>query len=180
MELVLSTNNEIVSPVIDLEQSNVVLTTNRINKPVTDFAKDGRVNSLRRDPHVAIYTSNKVTLKNPADSLKVILSAKLSASNGIRVLYRLFRNDTIDTDQVWQLFPGYSNIDSLGNTINAELSDGTSDSLITPESFGNFVDYEFTENNLPPFEGYQIKIDIFGTNQADVPLISDLRAIATA
>ena len=180
MELVLSTNNEIVSPVIDLEQSNVVLTTNRINKPVTDFANDGRVNSLRRDPHVAIYTSNKVTLKNPADSLKVILSAKLSASNGIRVLYRLFRNDSIDNDQVWQLFPGYSNIDSLGNTKNSELSDGTPDSLIAPESFGNFVDYEFTEYNLPPFQGYQIKIDIFGTNQADVPLISDLRVIATA
>ena len=180
LELVLSTNNEIISPIIDLEQTNLVLTTNRINSPVSNFASDGRVNKLIGDPHAAIYTSNKVTLKNPADSLKVIVSAKLAASNGIRVFYRLFRNDAIDSEQTWQLFPGYSNIDSLGNTINLELSDGTSDTLVTPESFGDFNEYEYTANNLPQFEGYQIKIDMFGTNQAEVPLLSDLRVIATA
>ena len=47
-------------------------------------------------------------------------------------------------------------------------------------ALGEFRDYEFSVNNLPPFVKFQIKIDMVGTNQAQPPFIKDLRSIATA
>ena len=47
---------------------------------------------------------------------------------------------------------------------------------ISSADFGN---YEFTGKNITPFNGFQIKIIMTGTNQSYVPLIRDLRAIAS-
>ena len=48
-----------------------------------------------------------------------------------------------------------------------------------PASLDNeFLEYEFTANELPLFTGYTIKIVMSGTNQAYPPRISELRTIA--
>ena len=42
-------------------------------------------------------------------------------SNDIRVLYRLFRTDTDETNQAYELFPGYKNLDANGNVVSVQI-----------------------------------------------------------
>ena len=180
MELLLSTGDRKVSPMIDLHRVNIITTMNRINNPVSDFVLEPRVNQLSGDPNAAIYVSKIVKLQKSADSLKVLFDAYRHKSNDIRVMYRLLRNDTPDSQQLYEFFPGYDNLDENGNVISSSKNNGRSDRFVqasnTLDDFGN---YEFTGKNITPFNGFQIKIIMTGTNQSYVPLIRDLRAIAS-
>lgn len=180
MELVLSTNDSKVSPIIDLDRVNIILIMNRINNPILDFSLDSNVNQLMDDPNAAIYVSKIVKLEQNADNLKVLFDAYRHATNDIRVLYRLFRNDTPDENQLFDLFPGYLNLDQNGNVINQSKNDGRPDIDISSSNrIIDFNSYEYTAKNLPSFNGFQIKIIMTGTDQSNVPKIKDLRAIAT-
>ena len=180
MELLLSTGDRKVSPMIDLHRVNIITTMNKINNPVSDFVLEPRVNQLSGDPNAAIYVSKIVKLQKSADSLKVLFDAYRHKSNDIRVMYRLLRNDTPDSQQLYEFFPGYDNLDENGNVISSSKNNGRSDRFVqasnTLDDFGN---YEFTGKNITPFNGFQIKIIMTGTNQSYVPLIRDLRAIAS-
>ena len=180
MELLLSTGDGKVSPMIDLHRVNIITTMNRINNPVSDFVLEPRVNQLNGDPNAAIYVSKIVKLQKSSDSLKVLFDAYRHSSNDIRVMYRLLRNDTPDSQQLYEFFPGYDNLDENGNVINSSKNNGRSDRFVqasnTLDDFGN---YEFTGKNITPFNGFQIKIIMTGTNQSYVPLIRDLRVIAS-
>ena len=180
MELLLSTGDRKVSPMIDLHRVNIITTMNRIDNPVSDFVLEPKVNQLSGDPNAAIYVSKLVKLQKSADSLKVLFDAYRHSTNDIRVMYRLLRNDTPDSQQLYEFFPGYDNLDENGNVINSSKNNGRSDRFVqasnTLDDFGN---YEFTGKNITPFNGFQIKIIMTGTNQSYVPLIRDLRAIAS-
>ena len=41
-----------------------------------------------------------------------------------------------------------------------------------------YLEYEWSIDNLPPFTGFQIKINIGSTNQAQEPKLLDFRAVA--
>lgn len=180
MELTLSTEDNRVSPMIDLDRVNIICTMNRLNKPVENYATDERINSLYNDPHSSIYVSKLVLLEKPADSLKVIFDAYRHYSNDIRVAYRLIRENIPLEQQVYELFPGYNNLDNNKNIISQSNNNGTPDNLVPPsDNLNEYRNYEFTAKDLPQFSGYQIKIMMSGTNQAKVPLIRDLRTIAT-
>jgi hypothetical protein len=180
MELNFSTGDRNVSPMIDLTRVNVITSMNRINRPITNFATDPRVNQILDDPHAAVYVTKIVTLKKPADNLKVIFDAYRHFTNDIRVAYRLFRLDTPLDQQVYELFPGFENIDENGNIISEANKSGRPDRNILPSNtLDDFRNYEFTVNNLPLFNGFQVKIIMTGTDQAHVPLIRDNRVIAT-
>ena len=180
MELLLSTGDRKVSPMIDLHRVNIITTMNRIDNPVSDFVLEPKVNQLSGDPNAAIYVSKLVKLQKSADSLKVLFDAYRHSTNDIRVMYRLLRNDTPDSQQLYEFFPGYDNLDENGNVISSSKNNGRSDRFVqasnTLDDFGN---YEFTGKNITPFNGFQIKIIMTGTNQSYVPLIRDLRAIAS-
>jgi len=167
MELFLTTANENVSPIIDLDRVNVITTTNRIDKPIDDVISDPRVNQTGLDPHAATYVSQKVILENPATSLDVRFTAIKYDSNDIRVMYKVFRADSPDTTQPYTFFPGSNQID-----------DGTGNNLEVNSS--KFLDYSYKVDNLQPFTGFMIKVIMAGTNQATPPLISNLSAIALA
>ena len=92
---------------------------NRINNPVSDFTLEPKVNQLSGDPNAAIYVSKIVRLQKSADSLKVLFDAYRHSTNDIRVMYRLLRNDTTDSQQLYEFFPGYDNLDENGNVINS-------------------------------------------------------------
>lgn len=180
MELTLTTEDEKVSPMIDLDRVNLITISNRINSKVTNYDDDPRVNSLTEDPTAATYLSNIVILDKVADNLKVFFDAFRHSSNDIRVCYRIFRPDSPSTSQLWQLFPGYDNLDSNGQVINASKNNGLPDkSVKNSTTEDNFNSYEFTASNLPQFNGFQIKILMSGTNSAFVPKIRDFRVIAT-
>ena len=180
MELIMSTEDEKVSPMIDLDRINLITVGNRLNSKVTNYATDPRVNSLTADPCATTYLSNIVLLEKVSDSIKVFFDAFRDVSNDIRVCYRIFRSDVPETSQLWQLFPGYDNIDANGQVINSAKNNGLPDKFV-PASVTeeDFKSYEFTANNLPQFNGFQIKIMMTGTNSSFVPKISDFRVIST-
>lgn len=180
MELLLSTGDRKVSPMIDLHRVNIITTMNRINNPISDFVLEPRVNQLNGDPNAAVYVSKIVKLQKSADNLKVLFDAYRHSSNDIRVMYRLLRNDTPDSQQLYDFFPGYDNLDENGNVISSSKNNGRSDRFVqASNTLNDFGNYEFTGKNITPFNGFQIKIIMTGTNQSYVPLIRDLRAIAS-
>ena len=181
----LFTADENVSPVIDMERVNMILTSNRINKPLTSWPGSGAIALGTKkeygDPHSAVYVSNEINLANSATSLKVLLSAYRPDSCEIKVMYKLIRKDSDDLNSTYEFFPGYENIGENGQIIDPTANTGSSDQLIDSSStFSDFKDYEFTIDQLPEFDGFSIKIIMAGTDQSRVPLIKDLRAIALA
>ena len=187
MELILRTRDSNVSPIIDTDRLSVITTTNRLDQPVDNFPSDERVNSRFGDPNSAIYVSKRVNLENPATFLQVKFAAYRHTSADIRVMYRLFRTDSIDAEQPYELFPGYDNLtdttgDGFGDrVIDPKNNNGLPDKFVPPARFvDEFKDYQFSANNLPEFSGFEIKVIMTGTNQAYPPKIRELRAIAFA
>jgi len=180
----LNSTDENLSPIINLEDSTIEFASNYLNRPVTDFASDSRVNSILDDPHSAIYVSDTIGLSKPASSLKVILGAYRPASSDIRVLYSLVRDDSSEIEQEFELFPGYENLEATSDggfrVVDPSLNNGKSDVKVPASSANQFLEYEFSADNLGEFSGYSIKIIMSGTDQANAPIISDLRTIALA
>mgnify|MGYP002640624080 CR=1 FL=1 len=180
LELNLSTSDSKLSPVIDLDRIDMITTMNRIDSPVSNYKTDSRVNSLYDDPSSAIYISKVIRLERGSDSLKVYFDAYRDSSNELIVMYRILRPDTPDDQQLYELFPGFKNLDENGNVIDPKDNDGQSDAFVPAStSLDDFRSYEYTAENLPLFNGFQIKIIMAGTNQSFVPNIRDLRVIAT-
>ena len=181
----LSTNDSSLSPVIDTSESaTFIFNRNRINKPIQNYAFDSRSNILSGDLHSSVYISKKVTLQQPANSLKVILTAYRHSSNDFRVFYKLFKVDSSEISQSYQLFPGYNNLidkngDGIKETIiNVSLNDGLPDTFVRSSNENEFLEYEFTANDLGEFNGFVIKIVMSGTNESYAPRFKDLRALA--
>jgi hypothetical protein len=180
MEFTLSTKDTKVSPIIDLDRINIITSMNRIDKPIDDYKVDSRVNSLYDDPHSAIYVSKLIRLKKSSDSLKVYFDAFRDESNEIVVMYRTLRSDSPEDQQLYELFPGFNNLDDNLNVIDSKNNDGQPDEFVPPSESGSDLNsYEYTAKDLPLFNGVQIKIIMRGTNQSVVPKIKDLRVIAT-
>ena len=179
-----TTTNENVSPIIYLDTSSTEFRNNRMNNPISDYASDNRVNSRLFDPHSSIYVSNLINLDKPADGLKVILSACRDGSADFRVLYSLVRPDSAGVTQEFELFPGYDNLDDTtgdgfgDRVINDANNSGRPDAFVPASLDNQFLEYQFTADNLGEFTGYQIKIVMSGTNQAYPVRIKELRTIA--
>ena len=175
-----------LSPVIRTDTSFIELINHRINNPVgsDNYATSKSANSILDDPHAATYVSKTISLSRPATSLRVILSAYRDASADFRVLYSLERVDSDGIKQEFELFPGYKNTISsdevgFGNqVIDPSKNDGRPDSFIPASLEDEFLEYQFTAENLDLFTGFTIKIVMFGTNQARPPRFKDLRTIA--
>ncbi len=179
--ITLSTTDSNLSPIIFLDTAFTEFISHRLNSPVSDYAADGRTNSILNDPHAVVYVSRAVNLVQPATSLKVILSAYRHESADFRVLYSLFRPDSSEVEQSFELFPGYDNLKSTSSglsVIDSSLNSGKPDSFVSSSLDNQFKEYEFTANNLGLFNGYVIKIVMSGTNQAYPPRIKELRTIA--
>jgi hypothetical protein len=176
-----------LSPVIDLtESTSVALIRNRLNSPITNYSSDPRSNNLVNDPHASVYISKQINLVKPATSLKVITNTYRSSSSNFRVLYKLIRANSTGTDQSYELFPGYNNLndlngDGIGDTIiNVSLNDGLPDSFVGANQEGEFSEYQFTAQNLDQFVGFSIKIVMSGSNEATPLKFKDIRVIALA
>ena len=180
LDMTIGSTNENVSPVVDVFDSNITIKTNRVNAPIANYITDRRSNTLLEDPHTFSYVTSVIGLENPATSLKVILAALKPGTSGIRVLYRLRRTDGSDIDKVFELMPGFNNIDISGKVIDGKNNNGRSDRQISNSVAGQFLEHQFTANNLPQFSGYQVKVEVLSTNQAQSPSIRDFRVIALA
>ena len=96
----------------------------------------------------------------------------------------MIRPDSGEVDQKFVLFPGYLNsVDTTGDgygdaVIDPAKNDGRPDALVTPGE--DFKEYQYTINDLEPYTGFVIKIVMNGSNQAEVPVFKNIRALALA
>ena len=185
LRMLLGTTDTRVSPVIDAQRISVITTSNRVNSVVTNYATDARVNTLTEDPTACQYISKEIVLENSATSIKILLSAHINALSDIRALYAIGEKQGFDP--IFQLFPGYDNLDTRGQIIDRSLNNGQTDARFIKSDKYNFesenIDYKeltFTIDQLPAFKSYRIKLLLTSTSQVYVPRIKDLRVIALA
>lgn len=174
-----------VSPVIDLDRVGVILSSNRVNNKISNYSEDNRISNLTDDPSAFIYASTTISLEIPATSLKLLCTAYINTFSDLRAFYSI-QKDPYE-DPIYFPFPGYGNIDSLGQTIDESLSNGNPDrkvqkvDVLTHDSpIDVFKEYEFSENNIESFKYFSIKLIGTSTNQAYPPRVKDLRVIAVA
>ena len=179
-------SDENLSPILDTHNGTMIYQRSRLNSPIQDYTRDGRSERTSGDPHAGVYISQRVDLKNPATSLKVIVGAYRDSSADFRVLYQLFRSDGAETELAYELMPGFDNMndtdgDGFGDqVIDVSKNTGRSDAFVPASGEGVFRDYQFTADNLEEFTGFKIKIVFSGTNEAFAPRLKDLRVLALA
>ena len=184
LRLVLSSSDSRISPVIDNSRVSTILTSNNVNNPITDYANDGRVNSLTEDPNACQYVSKEMMLENSASSIKIILDAHVTENADIRAFYAINNNE--GKTPIFVPFPGYNNINRNGEIIDKRDNDGRSDKKIIKDndySFGpnvTYKEYTFSVDQLPSFKTYRIKLVMTSTSQVHVPRVKDLRVLALA
>ena len=185
MRLFLNTTDTRISPVIDSQRVNAILTSNRVNNVISNYATDPRVNSDLEDPTAFQYLSKEIVLENPASSIKVIVAAHINEGSDIRAFFAT--NNKPGLNPVFTPFPGYGNLNKIGEVIAPENNNGESDSFITKSNTLAFdshaldyKEYTFTINRLPSFRTYRIKLDLTSNSQCFVPRLKELRVIALA
>ena len=181
----LSTSNENLSPVIDLDRVGMIFTSNRIDSVVDDYVSDFRVSTLKDDPSSFVYATNPIPLGIPATSIKIIASAHVNTYSDLRAFYAVLKDST--EEPIYYPFPGYNNLYKSGEVIDLSNSDGNPDSKVDKSEGNGFLsielsyrDYEFSINNLPEFRLFSIKFIGTSENQAYPPRLKGLRVIALA
>ena len=175
MTISLQSNDSRLSPIVDTQRMSAILISNRVDRAITNYIEDNRVNSIDADPSAFQYITKENILETPGTSIKLIVSAHINQYNDIRAFYAIGNSQNFEP--IFEAFPGYSS-----------LNDGTSDKLVpvsdASEGFLSkdltFKEYVFTVDELPSFKSYRIKLVATSTNQAYVPRIKELRTIALA
>ena len=161
-----------LSPVLDTNRKSFVAVSNRLNNvtsssdvfPTSDYVFPTESNG---DNNEAIYITRQIQLKTPGNAIKLFFDAARPNTTNIDVMYRILRSDDA------------SDFDELG--FEFFNTNGSPDSTVNPSStLDDFLEYEYTANNIPEFISFAIKIRMRGTNTSEVPKIKNLRAIALA
>lgn len=153
----MSSDNDLLSPVIDLTRSSVIAVGNRINSLNTNETLANGAGAS-----VAKYLTKKIVLDEAATELKVLFSANVPPEADVYVYYKIleeYDTTTVFSDADFILLPA-------SNT-------PAKDSISTA-----FRDYEFDANSLTPFTSFVVKIVMTSTDTAKIPRIRDFRALA--
>ena len=179
MEMILNSDLENVSPVIDLDRCSLITTSNRINNInaglqsgtgyTMNFGTSGHdllddpSTAPKGDPNEGIYITRLTRLATKATSLQVNFSSSRHVDCTFAVYYKaLSVGSSTPLDELnWVNMGGQTNYTSTA----------------TEEEL--WKDYAYEVKGLD-FNAFQIKIVMKSTNQARVPLIADFRATALA
>ena len=163
LELTLSSSNEDVSPLIDLDTANIIVTSNLVDDNVVDYTADPKPRIPGMDPNSGIYETNRIDLEFPSNSVYVQFDGHREVSAQFRVFYKIYRPDGTDVGQNWIPFN----------------KDGSPDKSVSANTrLDRFSEYKFTAENIPQFTGFMIKVVMTSTNQAEAPRFKNFRAIA--
>ncbi len=179
MALTLTSESDKFSPCIDLDRLSLITTTNRINWWPGGPAPYGQQGQIDRtmdvsvlptgDQNDAVYLTRLARLGSEARSLKIDFQITRHPSTEIKVYYRAFKTgDTADPNTIGWTYVGAPSNDSQGQAYDS-----------TPSDEPLWKDYAYEVRGLN-FNAFQVKIVMRSKNQARVPLIADLRAIALA
>jgi hypothetical protein len=160
LQLLMTTDNENVSPVIDTDRCSLITTTNRINNlPVGANNAEASVGDLNE----AVYLTKVINLLSPANTIKVRFEGWRHPATEIRVMYKINPVGTsISFDEV-----GYTYFN--GNGLEDSSIQKTEDFLLR--------EFQYTYEGVD-FTSAQIKIIMTSTNQAYVPIVRNLRVVA--
>jgi len=159
MDLTMTSEKTTISPVIDTDRLSATLVSNRVNSP----ADPNTAKLAVGDGHDAVYITRVATLTNPSGSIKLYFAGYRPPNSEIKVLYRVRPvGSSVPIEQL-----GFDFFPTTGAKIPA-----TSEREI-------YKSYEYEVSGLS-FDQYQIKVVFVSPNQALVPIIKDLRAIALA
>ena len=172
LNLALTTTESNLSPVIDLDKASIITIANRLDNvdsssdiyPTSEFVPATEPDS---DSNEAIYLTRQVQLTASATQLNVLFDAVRPSSSEIQVMFKILRSDdSTDFDDL-----GYTFFNTTGTT------DVTTNPSTTAD---DFIEHEYTANDLGEFIAFQIKIRLQGTNSSEPPRIKRLRVVATA
>ena len=187
LKLNLRTNNAYLSPVVDLDRVGLILVSNRVNSPITNYIEDPRVSTVTDDPLAFSYITKPIELEIPATSIRILVSAYVNNNSDIRAFFAVGDDVATFDNPVYYPFPGFSNKLESGELIDINLNDGTSDKKVQKvDNYGFasndvvFKDYEFSIDNLSSFKFFSIKLIGTSTNQSYPPRFRDLRVISLA
>ena len=163
LQLTLSSTSPHVSPLVDLETPNVILHSNLVDSNVSDYTTDSRPKTAGLDPNSGIYETKRIDLEFDSNSIQVMFDGHREPSGDFKVFYKLYRNDSEDSEQVYTPF----NLD------------GSPDKVVKSNKNKNgFSEYKYTCDNVPTFNGFMIKVVMISTNQAQVPRMKNFRSVA--
>ena len=159
LDLTMTSEKSTISPVIDVDRMSATLVSNRINSPSNPNTAKQAVG----DEHEAVYITRVADLTNPSGSIKLYYTGYRPPNSEIKVLYRVrpIGSSTPIDELGFEFFP----------------SEGSKVPATTEREI--YFDYEYEVSGLS-FDQYQIKVVFVSPNQALVPIIKDLRAIALA
>ena len=118
MKLNFTSNDSRLSPTVDTERISAILTSNRVDKLISDFTTDNRVDSLENDPSAFQYISKENTLETSATSLKIVLDAHINEYTDIRAFYAISENQ--GSEPIFVPFPGFDNLNEKGQIISVD------------------------------------------------------------
>ena len=157
----LTTKSQYVTPVVDLDKISIVCNGYVINEDVTNETNAESGNASAR------YISKKISLNDPADKLNVYLGVSQPEGSRVR-LYARF-DDEISSPQVLDLR-------------DATWTELSSSRISEISSLGDNTPFQEVEYEIDPtndFTQFQLKIVMTSGDAAQVPSVTDLRAIAT-
>lgn len=170
MDLNLTTADDKVSPVIDLQRNSVtsfetVLDTQdssdfiTFNEPLVRVPETDALSGTSAAKHI----TSPVVLEEPAKGLKILFAGNRPSASKFKVFFKTATSD--------------ESLDDIAYREQPEATNNPSD-----EDREIFRQYEYLPGGiggrLPDFTQFQIKIVMVGTNTAKAPKIKDLRVIA--
>jgi hypothetical protein len=178
----LSSSQDNVSPVLDVDSLGVIGVQNRINNidtiadvsqaTDTNFVSDSNhvetafipSTEARGDTNASVYISKKITLTNPANALHIMFDGyrgfdSTGSESEIQIYYKVQGPDfnLPFEDLGWKQA-------TIKNTVPADASD--------------FKEYLYEIESLEDFNTFSIKIVLQSDNSANVPFVENFRAIA--
>ena len=168
MQVIMTSSNDFLSPMIDLERVSLVNINNRIDKPIASGTGGNIVQNFVAETAatggsgLAKYITRQINLDANSQALRIMFAANRPSGAEIEVYYRS-QESSSDVDF---------------NTL--AYTQATLDSAVaTTDDTTVFRDYQFTVNNINPnFTTFQIKICLKSTQSTKVPRVKDFRVIA--
>ena len=189
LDLILTTDNAFLSPVIDMTNPSVICVANRLDN--IDSASDvytpsGEDSTYKDhtepqgDSNTAIYITKPSQLENTATGIKLFLDVHKSPSSEVKAMYRVLPSE--GEDDIRNIPFTFFNAGTGGGGLpDNEVATNAQDRF-------DFVEYKYTAGitdngagtELQDFQQFQIKLVMQGTNAAAPPRIMNLRGIALA
>ena len=179
LDLTFNTISDNLTPVLDIDRMSIITTANIIDEinsssdiyPTTDYVPS---TDPQGDNNSAIYITKKVALQNPATAIKVLFDAMRPATTDIKVMHKILpAASSDDFDDLGYVF--FNDTGSSDNPVSISLTDSDFQEY---EFTAGVKDDGFTNDPLPEFIQFAIKIILQGTNAAQVPKLKSLRVIA--